>query len=148
MIMSYGNVYVANVALGAKDEHTVKALIEAEHYPGPSLIIAYSHCIAHGINMSRGLDYQKEAVSSGYWPLFRYNPLLKEEGKNPLVLDSQAPKISFEEYALKETRFKSLVKSDPERSKQLLAEAQKDVDERWAAYEALASEAFAPKKKA
>ncbi|MFA6379118.1 MAG: pyruvate:ferredoxin (flavodoxin) oxidoreductase [Candidatus Omnitrophota bacterium] len=147
MIMTYGNVYVANVALGARDEHTVKALLEAEHYPGPSLIIAYSHCIAHGINMGRGLDYQKDAVASGYWPLFRYNPLLKDEGKNPLVLDSQAPKISFEEYALKETRFKSLAVSDPERSKMLLLAAQKDVDERWAAYEALASEAFAPKKK-
>ena len=147
MIMSYGNVYVANVALGAKDEHTVKAFLEAEHYPGPSLIIAYSHCIAHGINMGRGLDYQKEAVASGYWPLFRFNPLLKDEGKNPLVLDSVAPKMRFEEYALKETRFKTLMASDPERSKMLLTQAQQDVDERWAIYEAMASEAFAPKKK-
>lgn len=148
MMMTYGNVYVANVAMGARDEHTVKALLEAEHYPGPSLIIAYSHCIAHGINMGRGLDYQKDAVTSGYWPLFRYNPLLKEEGKNPLVLDSQAPKMKFEEYALKETRFKSLMASNPEHAKMLLAEAQKDVDEHWATYEALASEAFAPKKAA
>jgi pyruvate-ferredoxin/flavodoxin oxidoreductase len=148
MMMTYGNVYVANVALGARDEHTIKALIEAEHYPGPSIIIAYSHCIAHGINMGRGLDYQKDAVASGYWPLFRYNPLLKDEGKNPLVLDSQAPKISFEEYALKETRFKSLMVSNPERAKMLLAEAQKDVEEHWAIYEALASDAFIPKKKA
>jgi len=148
MIMTYGNVYVTCVALGARDEHTVKALLEAEHYPGPSLIIAYSHCIAHGINMGRGLDYQKDAVASGYWPLFRYNPLLKEEGKNPLVLDSQAPKMGFAEYALKETRFKTLATSNPERSKMLLEQAQKDVDERWAIYEALASEAFAPKKKA
>jgi len=147
MIMSYGNVYVTCVALGAKDEHTVKALLEAEHYPGPSLIIAYSHCIAHGINMGRGLDYQKDAVACGYWPLFRYNPLLKDEGKNPLVLDSQAPKMGFAEYALKETRFKTLAAGNPERSKMLLEQAQKDVDDRWAIYEAMASDAFAPKKK-
>ncbi|HOD11675.1 MAG TPA: pyruvate:ferredoxin (flavodoxin) oxidoreductase [Candidatus Omnitrophota bacterium] len=148
MIMSYGNVYVANVALGARDEHTVKSFLEAEHYPGPSLIIAYSHCIAHGINMGRGLDYQKDAVACGYWPLFRYNPLFKDEGKNPLVLDSQAPKMGFAEYALKETRFKTLAASNPEKSKVLLEQAQNDVNERWAIYEALASEAFAPKKKA
>lgn len=146
MIMTYGNVYVANVAIGARDEHTVKSFLEAEHYPGPSLIIAYSHCIAHGIDMGCGLQYQKDAVNSGYWPLFRYNPLLKEEGKNPLILDSQAPKMKFEEYALKENRFRSLMKADPERSKILLGLAQKDVDERWAIYQAMASDAFAPKK--
>ncbi|MDD3375475.1 MAG: pyruvate:ferredoxin (flavodoxin) oxidoreductase [Candidatus Omnitrophica bacterium] len=146
MIMSYGNVYVANVALGARDEHTVKSFLEAEHYPGPSLIIAYSHCIAHGINMTEGLQYQKDAVNSGYWPLFRFNPLLKEEGKNPLVLDSQPPKIPFEEYAMKENRFKALFKSDPERAKRLMELAQKDVNEKWATYQAMASDAFVPKK--
>ena len=146
MMMSYGNVYVANVAMGAKDEHTVKAILEAEHYPGPSLIIAYSHCIAHGIDMNQGLQYQKDAVASGYWPLFRFNPLLKEEGKNPLILDSQPPKIPFSEYAMKENRFKALFTSDPERAKRLMELAQQDVDEKWATYEALASDAFAPKK--
>ncbi|MDP8266174.1 MAG: pyruvate:ferredoxin (flavodoxin) oxidoreductase [Candidatus Aceula meridiana] len=147
MIMSYGNVYVANVAIGARDEHTVKALLEAEHYPGPSLVIAYSHCIAHGIDMGCGLQYQKDAVNCGYWPLFRFNPLLKDEGKNPLIMDSQAPKMTFEEYALKENRFRSLMKADPERAKMLFGLAQQDVDERWAIYQAMASEAFTPKQK-
>ena len=115
--MTYGHVYVATVAIGAKDEHTLRTFIEAERYDGPSLIIAYSHCIAHGINMSTGFSDQKTAVSSGYWPLFRYNPELKAQGKNPFVLDSAAPKIAFKELADRENRFKMLQKSHPEKAK-------------------------------
>ena len=91
MGISYGSVYVAKVAMGAKDEHTLKAFIEAESYPGPSIIIAYSHCIAHGINMAKGMQNQKMAVDTGYWQLFRYNPLLREQGQNPFKLDSKPP---------------------------------------------------------
>ncbi|MBF0619164.1 MAG: pyruvate:ferredoxin (flavodoxin) oxidoreductase [Candidatus Omnitrophica bacterium] len=140
MMMTYGNVYVASVALGAKDEHTVKAFIEAEKYPGASLIIAYSHCIAHGINMVGGLAEQKSAVDSGHWPLFRYNPELVKEGKNPLTLDSAAPKMSFRDYAYGETRYKSLTKSKPEEAERLMLLAQEDVNRKWAIYEALAAQ--------
>jgi len=135
--MTYGSVYVAGIAMGANDAQTVKALIEAESYDGPSLIIAYSHCIAHGINMTTAMEEHKLAVQSGHWPLFRYDPRLKDEGKNPFSLDSQAPKIPFEQFAYNENRFKMLVKSNPERAKQLLAEAQKDVDEKWKSYEGM-----------
>ncbi|RMD85558.1 MAG: pyruvate:ferredoxin (flavodoxin) oxidoreductase, partial [Calditrichaeota bacterium] len=117
MAISYGNVYVAKVAMGAKDEHTLRAFLEAEAYNGPSLIIAYSHCIAHGIDMTLGLQDQKLAVDSGYWPLFRYNPELIKQGKNPLILDSRAPKIAFQEFAYRENRFKMLTKTDPVRAK-------------------------------
>ncbi|MCA9402177.1 MAG: pyruvate:ferredoxin (flavodoxin) oxidoreductase [Candidatus Omnitrophica bacterium] len=137
--MSYEYVYVANVALGAKDEHTVKAFLEAERYPGPSLIIAYSHCIAHGINMTQGMQNQKDAVLSGHWPLFRYNPALRAEGKNPLVLDSGEPKISFRDYAYKENRYKMLLKSQPEISRELIREAQADVNRRLKAYQEIAA---------
>jgi pyruvate-ferredoxin/flavodoxin oxidoreductase len=143
MIMTYGNVYVASVAMGAKDEHTVKAFMEAEKYPGASLIIAYSHCIAHGINMAGGLGEQKAAVDTGYWPLFRFNPELIKEGKNPLQLDSGAPKMSFKDYAYHQTRFKSLTKSKPEEAERLMKLAQEDVNQKWAIYEALAKP-FAP----
>ncbi len=140
MIMTYGNVYVASVALGAKDEHTLKAIIEAEKYPGASLIIAYSHCIAHGINMSGGLSEQKAAVEAGYWPLFRFNPELIKEGKNPLTLDSGAPKMSFRDYAYHQTRFKSLTKSKPAEAERLMLLAQEDVNQKWAIYEGLAKQ--------
>jgi pyruvate-ferredoxin/flavodoxin oxidoreductase len=140
--MTYGNVYVARIAMGASDTQTVKAFLEAEKYPGPSLIIAYSHCIAHGINMGLGMHNQKAAVASGYWTLFRYNPELAAEGKSPLVLDSRAPKIPFEEYAYKETRFRILTQTQPERAKMLLKEAQEDIKIRWRQYEHLA--AFKP----
>ncbi len=143
IIMTYGHVYVAAVALGAKDDQTVKAFIEAEKYPGASLIIAYSHCIAHGINMSGGLGEQKAAVDSGYWPLFRYNPELIKEGKNPLTLDSAAPKMDFRDYAYRQTRFKMLTKSKPEEAERLVQLAQADVNQRWAIYEALAANAAA-----
>jgi len=121
--MTYGNIYVATVALGANPNQTVKAFAEAEAYDGPSLIIAYSHCIAQGIDMTTGFNNQKEAVNSGHFPLYRYNPELTKQGKNPLVLDSKAPTMKFSESALKENRFKMLVKTDPEGSKRLLEKA-------------------------
>jgi len=143
IIMTYGHVYVATVAVGAKDEHTVKAIMEAEKYPGASLIIAYSHCIAHGINMSAGLAEQKAVVESGHWPLFRYNPALIKEGKNPLILDSGAPKMAFKDYAYGETRFKSLSKSKPEEAERLIKLAQEDINSKWAIYEAMAAQVAA-----
>jgi len=136
--MQYGTVYVANVAMGANDMHTIRAFLEAEAYDGPSLIIAYSHCIAHGINMTNGMNNQKAAVESGHWPLFRYNPLLAREGKNPLKLDSKPPKIKFEEYAYLETRYKMLTKSNPEEAKRLMALAEADTRRRYQLYEELA----------
>ncbi|MFQ5807032.1 MAG: thiamine pyrophosphate-dependent enzyme, partial [Phycisphaerae bacterium] len=138
MAMVYGDVYVAQVALGANDAQTVRAFIEAEAYDGPALIIAYSHCIAHGINMRRGFETQKQAVESGHFPLFRYNPALAAEGKSPLQLDSKKPSIPYEEYAYKQTRFKMLTKSRPEAAKGFLQEAQAEATARWRFYENLA----------
>lgn len=138
--MTYGSVYVGAVSMGAKDEHTVKTFIEAEKYEGASLIIAYSSCIAHGIDMRSSLEAQKLAVASGYWPLYRYNPELKLQGKNPFVLDSAKPKIPFEEYAKTETRFSMLYKTHPERAAHLAQLAQKDIDDRWKIYEQMAVE--------
>ncbi|MBF0532876.1 MAG: pyruvate:ferredoxin (flavodoxin) oxidoreductase, partial [Candidatus Omnitrophica bacterium] len=135
IIMTYGNVYVATIALGANDGHAVKAIIEAEAYDGPSLIIAYAHCIAHGINMTTALDEQKNAVAAGYWPLFRFNPMLTKEGKNPFTLDSAAPKMTFDQFAENETRFKMLQQAKPERAKELFALAQADLTARWRLYE-------------
>ncbi len=137
MAMTYGSVYVATVALGANDNQTAKAFLEAEAYNGPSLIIAYSHCIAHGIDMLRGLETQKLAVQCGHWPLVRFNPDLLAGGKNPLSLDSVAPKNSFEEYAALQNRFMMLTKMKPERAKELFAAAQHDVEMRWRTYESL-----------
>ncbi|MFA6469188.1 MAG: pyruvate:ferredoxin (flavodoxin) oxidoreductase [Bacteroidota bacterium] len=141
--MSYGNTYVAQIAMGANDLQTVKAVLEAEAYDGPSLIIAYSHCIAHGINMRNGMNAQKLAVDSGYWPLYRYNPALVKEGKNPFQLDSKPPKVKFEEFAYNEIRYKMLTKMDPEKAKRLLREAQEDVYKKWRFYEQLAAMNFA-----
>ncbi len=138
LAMSYGNVYVAQIAMGSSDVQTVRAIIEAEAYDGPSIIIAYSHCIAHGINMQYGLDQQKLAVDSGYWPLYRYNPDLIAEGKNPFTLDSKAPKIPFRNYAYNETRYKMLTKTHPENAKKLIELAQGDVNEKWDYYSGLA----------
>ncbi|WP_353930264.1 pyruvate:ferredoxin (flavodoxin) oxidoreductase [Okeanomitos corallinicola TIOX110] len=138
MAMTYGNVYVASIALGAKDEHTLKAFLEAEAYDGPSLIIAYSHCIAHGIDMTKGLQQQKALVDSGRWLLYRYNPALQEQGKNPLQLDMKAPSESVEKSMYQENRFKMLIKSKPEIAKQLLLQAQAEVDARWDMYQYLA----------
>ncbi len=139
MAMIYGNVYVAKVAMGANDVQTLRAFIEAEAYNGPSLIIAYSHCIAHGINMAKGMESQKAAVDSGYWPLFRYNPESFNEGKNPLKLDSKAPKIKLEDYIYKETRYKMLTKSHPTEAKELLIRAQEEVNKKWKFYEQMSS---------
>src|SRR5690606_5731228 len=114
--MAYGYVYVARVAMGSNDQHTLKAFLEAEAYEGPSLIIAYSHCIAHGIDMRKGLDQQKAAVNSGFWPLYRYNPALVDEGKNPLSIDSREPSIPLEDYVYNETRYRMLVQADEGRA--------------------------------
>jgi len=135
MAMNYGNVYVARVAMGGSDTQTIKAFLEAEAYDGPSLIIAYSHCIAHGFNLVHGMEQQKAAVKSGYWPLMRYNPKLAKEGKNPLQLDSKAPSLPLEEYVYNETRYTMLVHSNPEAAKMLLEDAKKDVQARWRMYE-------------
>jgi len=137
--MTYGNMYVARVAMGARDEHTLKAFLEAEAYDGPSLIIAYSHCIAHGINMTTGMQNQKAAVDSGQWLLYRFNPEREQHGENPLQLDSRAPKIPLEQYLYSENRFKMLTKSNPEESRRLLKQAQLDVHDRWHFYEYLAA---------
>jgi pyruvate-ferredoxin/flavodoxin oxidoreductase len=133
--MTYGNIYVARVAFGMNDMHTVRAFLEAEAYDGCSLIIAYSHCIAHGYDLKHGLDQQKAAVQSGHWPLMRYNPLLAEQGKNPLVLDSKAPSIGLDKFESNETRFTMLNHSDPAAAKQLLETAQAEVTARWKLYE-------------
>ena len=136
--MTYGNIYVASVAIGARDEHTLKAFIEAEAYDGPSLIIAYSHCIAHGINMTTAMSHQKSLVDSGRWLLYRYNPDLLKQGKKPLLLDMQKPKHPVEQSMYQENRFKMLTKSKPELAKRLLDEAQAEVNARWKMYEYLA----------
>jgi pyruvate-ferredoxin/flavodoxin oxidoreductase len=135
MAVNYGSVYVARVAMGSSDMHTVKAFLEAEAYDGPSLIIAYSHCIAHGYDLSLGMEQQKAAVNSGYWPLFRYNPALVAQGKNPFQLDSRPASITLKEYVYNETRYTMLAKSNPEEAKRLLDLAQEDVASRWRLYE-------------
>ncbi len=139
MAMAYKDVYVASVAFGAKDDHTLKTFLEAEAYDGPSIIIAYSHCIAHGIDMSRPLKQQKLAVDSGQWLLYRYNPEWAKEGKNPLSLDSKKPKIPVSDYLSTENRFKMLVKAHPDIAKQYHEEAQEFVNSRFKYYEFLAS---------
>ena len=139
MAITYGSVYVARVAFGANDMQTVKAFLEAEAYPGPSLIIAYSHCIAHGYDLIHGLDQQKAAVQSGYWTLLRYNPELLKQGKNPLQLDSRAPTLPLDKYIYNETRYSMLRHSMPEAAKRLFELAQEDVRRRWQQYEYLAA---------
>jgi pyruvate-ferredoxin/flavodoxin oxidoreductase len=139
MAMTYGHVYVARVAMGANDAHTLRALREAEAYDGPSLVIAYSHCIAHGYDLRHGLDQQKAAVLSGHWPLLRFDPRLARAGKNPLQLDSRAPSVPLQSYAYNETRYTMLAHSDAEAAKRLLELAQHDVAARWRYYEYLAA---------
>ncbi|HDZ11996.1 MAG TPA: pyruvate:ferredoxin (flavodoxin) oxidoreductase [Bacteroidetes bacterium] len=139
MAMTYGNVYVAKVAMGYNDAQTVRAVMEAEAYEGPSIIIAYSHCIEHGIDMMYGGRQQELAVKSGAWVLYRFNPDFIKQGKNPLKLDSKEPTIHFEEYAYNETRFKMLSKSQPERAKKLLIEAEREAKARWNYYAQLAA---------
>jgi len=136
--ISYGNIYVAQVAMGANDAQTVRAILEAEAYPGPSLIIAYSHCIQQGLNLIHGLSQQKLAVDSGAWPLYRFNPNLASGGKNPLMLDSKAPKIPLKDYVYNESRYFSLAQRDEARAEMLLKLAQEDVQTRWKQYEQLA----------
>jgi pyruvate-ferredoxin/flavodoxin oxidoreductase len=138
MAMTYGNVYVASVAMGAKDEHTLKAFLEAEAYDGPSIIIAYSHCIAHGIDMTTAMSDQKVAVDSGQWLLYRYNPERTLAGENPLLLDSRSPSRKVKDWLLQQTRFKMLQKSHPEHAKLLWQEAQQDAETRYRMYEYLA----------
>ncbi|HEX9091246.1 MAG TPA: thiamine pyrophosphate-dependent enzyme, partial [Anaerolineales bacterium] len=137
--MSYGYVYVARVAMGASDQQTLNAFLEADAHVGPSLIIAYSHCINHGIDMRKGLEQQKLAVQAGFWPLYRYNPKLVEEGKNPLIIDSKDPSIPLEQYAYNETRYSMLVQSDEQRAEMLLKQAQQDVKARWELYKQMAA---------
>ena len=138
LAMSYGNVYVASVAMGAKDEQTLKAFLEAEAYDGPALILAYSHCIAHGIEMSRGLQDQKAAVQSGHWLMYRFHPDRIAKGENPLVIDSLPPKLGLREFFQLEGRFKLLAKNNPEHAHTILAQAQADVESRWRHYQAMA----------
>jgi len=139
LAMAYKNIYVARVALGANDAQTIKAFQEAEAYPGPSLIIAYSHCLMHGYDLRYGLDQQKKAVASGYWPLYRYDPRLEEAGRNPFQLDSKAPSLALDKYMYNETRFRMLTQSDPARAEMLLKLAEADIAARWKQYEALAA---------
>ncbi|QXT63394.1 pyruvate:ferredoxin (flavodoxin) oxidoreductase [Tessaracoccus palaemonis] len=136
---AYGSVYVARVAMGADPQQTLKAFREAEAYDGPSLIIAYSHCIAHGIDMRKGLDQQYRAVNSGHWPLMRYNPVLRDAGGNPFLLDSPRPRLSLKQYQSAELRYKVLKAADPEEAERLVSLAQAQVDRRWQEYEELAT---------
>jgi pyruvate-ferredoxin/flavodoxin oxidoreductase len=139
MAMAYGGVYVARVAMGAGDMQTLKAFNEAESYNGPSIIIAYAHCIAHGIDMNHGLTQQKLAVQSGHWPLFRFDPRRAAEGKNPMQLDSKPPSVPLEDYLYNETRYTMLRQSHPDEARKLLEQAREDVAARWQMYEAWAS---------
>jgi pyruvate-ferredoxin/flavodoxin oxidoreductase len=144
---AYGNVYVARIAMGADPQQTIKAFREAEAYDGPSLIIAYSHCIAHGIDMRKGMSQQYAAVNSGHWPLMRYNPVLRLQGKNPFLLDSPRPRMTLREYHNKELRFRMLANADPVEAERLLELAQAQVQRRWADYESRAmqtADAFLP----
>lgn len=142
MAMSYGNVYVARVAFGARDNQTVLAFKEAESYPGTSLIIAYCHCIAHGYDLVHGPDQQKLAVDSGYWPLFRFDPRRSAAGESPLKLDSPAPKADVAEFMRNETRFRMVEQMNPERFKKLVEAARMQVRTRYHLYEEL-TKAFA-----
>jgi pyruvate-ferredoxin/flavodoxin oxidoreductase len=137
--MAYGNVYVARVAMGADPQQTLNAFREAEAYDGPSLIIAYSHCIAHGIEMNSGLDQQYRAVASGHWPLVRYDPLVRAAGENPFLLDSPRPRIPLGDYRYRELRYRTLSNSDPEEAERLLGLAEQEVARRWDVYEDMAS---------
>jgi pyruvate-ferredoxin/flavodoxin oxidoreductase len=146
--MTYGYVYVARVAMGSNDQHTLKSFLEADAYDGPSLIIAYSHCINHGIaDMRRGLDQQKAAVASGMWPLYRYNPDLIEEGKNPLSIDSKDPTIPVKDYVYQESRYRQLVQTDEARAEMLLKELQQDVSKKLEFYKQMAAMHYSAEEK-
>jgi len=137
--MSYGYVYVARVAMGANDQQTLRALLEAESYDGPSLVIAYSPCIAHGYELSKSLEQSKLAVQSGHWPMYRYDPRLAIQGQNPLVIESKEPSIPISQYAYNETRYKMLIQMNEERAEELMKEAQHDAKSRWTLYQQMAS---------
>jgi pyruvate-ferredoxin/flavodoxin oxidoreductase len=137
--MAYGYVYVARVAMGGSDQQTLNAFLEADAYNGPSLIIAYSHCIAHGIDMRKGLEQQRLAVQSGFWPLYRFNPAHIDEGKNPLQIDSRDPSIPLSQYVYNETRYRMLLQSDEQRAEMLLKQAEQDVKSRWQYYKQMAA---------
>ncbi|MEJ2759045.1 MAG: 4Fe-4S double cluster binding domain-containing protein, partial [Anaerolineales bacterium] len=144
MAMAYGNVYVAQVAMGASDRQTLNAFLEAESYDGPSLIIAYSHCISHGIDMVKGLEQQDLAVKSGAWPLFRFDPRKAWEGVNPLSIDSRKPSIKWDQYALNENRFRVLLKTYPDRAEELMERAEHDIEGRWDLYKQMAAMHYTP----
>ncbi len=140
--MAYGDVYVAQIAMGSNPRQTIRALAEAEDYPGPSLVIAYSHCIAHGIEMSGAMAHQKVATQTGFWPLFRFDPRRELEGENPFQLDSRKPTKPFSEFASKEARFAMLNHANPDGAEALMARAQRDIDEQWSIYEQMAKMGF------
>ncbi len=142
--IAYGNVYVARVAMGADPQQTLRAMREAEAYDGPSLVIAYSHCIAHGIEkdgvtLRNGMDQQYRAVASGYWPLMRYDPVLRAAGENPFLLDSPRPRIPLAAYTGQELRYRILARTDPAEAERLAGLAQHEVRQRWATYEEMAA---------
>ena len=137
--IAYGNVYVARVAMGADPQQTLSAFREAEAYDGPSLVLAYSHCIAHGIDIAKGLDQQYRAVASGYWPLIRYNPMLRAAGGNPFLLDSPRPRISLGDYTNRELRYRTLSNTDPAEAERLQGLAEEAVAQSWAVYEEMAT---------
>jgi pyruvate-ferredoxin/flavodoxin oxidoreductase len=139
MAMTYGYVYVASVAMGANRGQFMKALVEAESYPGASLIIAYAPCINHGIDMGLTQEEEKRAVETGYWPLYRYNPLLKEEGKNPFILDSKEPAGDFREFLMGEVRYSSLTRTFPDTAEELFKKAEEDMKERYEIYKQMAA---------
>ena len=136
--MAYGNVYVAQIAMGANPVQAVKAFREAESYRGVSLILAYAHCMAHGVNMTTGMAHQKEAVQCGFWPLYRYDPRDAHEGGAPFKLDSRKPAAPFKDFAMQEARFAMLARSNPKRAEQLFELAQRDIDDQWHYYEQMA----------
>jgi pyruvate-ferredoxin/flavodoxin oxidoreductase len=136
--MTYGGIYVASIAIGANPNQAVKAFVEAESYDGPSLILSYTHCIAHGIDMAKGYEEQKKAVACGHWPLYRFDPRLAEQGKNPLQMDSKAPTMDLKEFIYSQNRFRSLTKSKPEIAEKLLELARKDTARKVSLYKQLA----------
>jgi pyruvate-ferredoxin/flavodoxin oxidoreductase len=139
MATTYGYVYVAQVAMGANKNQLLKAVLEAESYKGPSIIIAYAPCINHGLNMTKSQEEEKKAVETGYWPLWRYNPMLKKEGKNPFILDSKDPKGDFREFLMGEVRFSSLTRTFPEHAEKLFKQAEEDMKERFNLYKAMSA---------
>jgi pyruvate-ferredoxin/flavodoxin oxidoreductase len=138
LAVSYGNAYVAQVAMGANPAQTIRAFLEAESYPGPSLILAYSHCVAHGINMTTSMNHQKDAVQSGFWPVYRYDPRDAHADGHPFHLDSRAPRKKFREFAMEEARFAMLARTNPDEAERLFALAQQDIDDQWHYYEQMA----------